>query len=188
MPEVAKIKGLDIRDKKIADSTAVTSVTQTDSIRMTTTSGEEVFIARDSFVDAIASVFKSNAKSSITSLFGELTESNVSSVGSINMSNLASVLSDDKVFFTFRGNPSSSVNDITRTGIYRVTTSNADLPSGLSFSMGILLVFGTNTATSSDARIIQVLITVSVADSICKMFLRGRKTWSDTSWTNWEEK
>ncbi len=93
MPEVAKIKGLDIRDKKIADSTAVTSVTQTDSIRMTTTSGEEVFIARDSFVDAIASVFKSNAKSRITSLFGELTESNVSSVGSINMSNLASVLS-----------------------------------------------------------------------------------------------
>lgn len=93
MPEVAKIKGLDIRDKKIADSTAVTSVTQTDSIRMTTTNGEEVFIARDSFVDAIASVFKSNAKSSITSLFGELTESNVSSVGSINMSNLASVLS-----------------------------------------------------------------------------------------------
>ena len=91
--EVAKIKGLDIRDKKIADSTAVTSVAQTDSIRMTTTSGEEVFIARDSFVDAIASVFKSNAKSSITSLFGELTESNVSSVGSINMSNLASVLS-----------------------------------------------------------------------------------------------
>jgi chemotaxis protein CheY-P-specific phosphatase CheC len=93
MPEVAKIKGLDIRDKKIADSTAVTSVAQTDSIRMTTTNGEEVFIARDSFVDAIASVFKSNAKSSITSLFGELTESNVSSVGSINMSNLASVLS-----------------------------------------------------------------------------------------------
>ena len=94
MPEVAKIKGLDIRDKKIADSTAVTSVAQTDSIRMTTTNGEEVFIARDSFVDAIASVFKSNAKSSITSLFGELTESNVSSVGSINMSNLASVLSE----------------------------------------------------------------------------------------------
>jgi chemotaxis protein CheY-P-specific phosphatase CheC len=93
MPEVAKIKGLDIRDKKIADSTAVISVAQTDSIRMTTTNGEEVFIARDSFVDAIASVFKSNAKSSITSLFGELTESNVSSVGSINMSNLASVLS-----------------------------------------------------------------------------------------------
>jgi len=91
--EVARIKGLDIRDKKIADSTAVTSVAQTDSIRMTTTNGEEVFIARDSFVDAIASVFKSNAKSSITSLFGELTESNVSSVGSINMSNLASVLS-----------------------------------------------------------------------------------------------
>jgi hypothetical protein len=101
MPEVAKIKGLDIRDKKIADSTAVTSVTQTDSIRMTTTSGEEVFIARDSFVDAIASVFKSNAKSSITSLFGELTESNVSSVGSINMSNLASVLSALMGFMPF---------------------------------------------------------------------------------------
>lgn len=140
--EVAKIKGLDIRDKKIVDSTAVTSVTQTDSIRMTTTNGEEVFIARDSFVDAIASVFKSNAKSSITSLFGELTESNVSSVGSINMSNLASVLSVK--FGSVISVTGTKLSEITDIGYYSGSFSSiTDRPSAESqYSYFVMIVFG----------------------------------------------
>ena len=175
MPEVAKIKGLDIRDKKIADSTAVTSVAQTDSIRMTTTNGEEVFIARDSFVDAIASVFKSNAKSSITSLFGELTESNVSSVGSINMSNLASVLSDTLFNIVGKSVPNSDLNNADNTGIYRgYSTNYANYPESVSGNeIFIMLVIAHSWAK------FQIIGTQSH-----NMYCRCKVT-TDSGWPSW---
>ncbi len=92
------------------------------------------------------------------------------------------------MFFTLKGESSANLDVISSTGFYRVSSSNSGLPSGASFTMGILLVFGTNTATASDSRVIQVLFTVSTSPSETKIYTRGRKTWSDTSWTDWEEK
>lgn len=81
-----------LRDKKLADTTAQSGVTSTDAVRLTTTSGDEIQVTWESFGAAISQFFKASNKSTITSLFGELTENNVSSPGSINMANLASVL------------------------------------------------------------------------------------------------
>ena len=89
MAEIAKIKGYDIRDKKLADATAQSTVASTDAIEMKTSSGDQVYITRDQFVQAVASVLNSNTKSTISQLFGADANGNHAA---INMSNLASVL------------------------------------------------------------------------------------------------
>ena len=89
MAEIAKIKGYDIRDKKLADATSQSTVAATDAIEMKTTSGDQVYITRDSFVQAMASVLNSNSQSTISQLFGADANGNHAA---INMSNLASNL------------------------------------------------------------------------------------------------
>lgn len=89
MAEIAKIKGYDIRDKKLADATSQSTVAATDAIEMKTTSGDQVYITRDSFVQAMASVLNSNSQSTISQLFGADANGNHAA---INMSNLATLL------------------------------------------------------------------------------------------------
>lgn len=89
MAEIAKIKGYDIRDKKLADATSQSTVAATDAIEMKTTSGDQVYITRDSFVQAMASVLNSNSQSTISQLFGADANGDHAA---INMSNLATVL------------------------------------------------------------------------------------------------
>lgn len=89
MSEIAVIKGHDIRDKKLADATSQSTVASTDAIEMKTTTGDQVYITRDSFVQAMASVLNSNSQSTISQLFGADANGNHAA---INMSNLASVL------------------------------------------------------------------------------------------------
>lgn len=96
MAEIAKIKGYDIRDKKLADATSQSTVAATDAIEMKTTSGDQVYITRDSFVQAMASVLNSNSRSTISQLFGADANGNHAA---INMGNLAKILSGNLRLF-----------------------------------------------------------------------------------------
>lgn len=98
MAEIAKIKGYDIRDKKLADATSQSTVAATDAIEMKTTSGDQVYITRDSFVQEMASVLNSNSQSTISQLFGADANGNHAA---INMSNLALVLGSAMPFAPF---------------------------------------------------------------------------------------
>lgn len=79
-----------IRDKEIKDAKAKTAVAQTDAVRMKTVDNKEVYIDRNSLVQAIAEVMNSNSQSTIQTLFGADANGNHAN---INMANLASVLS-----------------------------------------------------------------------------------------------
>lgn len=96
MAEIAKIKGYDIRDKKLADATSQSTVAATDAIEMKTTSGDQVYITRDSFVQAMASVLNSNSQSTISQLFGADANGNHAA---INMSNLAKVIGHNSPYY-----------------------------------------------------------------------------------------
>lgn len=100
MAEIAKIKGYDIRDKKLADATSQSTVAATDAIEMKTTSGDQVYITRDSFVQAMASVLNSNSQSTISQLFGAQANGNYAA---INTSNLKSVMNLDGVPVFIKG-------------------------------------------------------------------------------------
>ena len=97
-----------VRDKGLKDAKAKTAVAQTDAIRMKTTDNKEVYIDRNSFVQAMAEVLNSNSQSTITTLFGADANGNHAN---INMSNLASVLS-----VWANGVLISDYNDIESTG------------------------------------------------------------------------
>lgn len=82
-----------VRDSRLALAKEKTAVALTDAIELRTIDDKQIFVKADSFFNAFAQWCKANNKSTITSLFGELTADGVSSPGSINMANLASVLS-----------------------------------------------------------------------------------------------
>ena len=88
MSEIAVIKGNDVRDKKLADSTAQTEVASTDGIRMVTTTGEEVYIARDSFANEVMKVINENVKTTVDGVFGV----SGNEFGKITPANLAKVV------------------------------------------------------------------------------------------------
>lgn len=99
MSEIAVIGDYDIRDRKLADETSKSSVATTDSIRMKDTDGNEVYIVRDSFVDAVRSALGpilTNMTQKTAASDGVLVNDS-NDVGTMNLSNLASVLSVAKV-------------------------------------------------------------------------------------------
>ena len=125
MSEIAVIKGNDVRDKKLADSTAQTEVASTDGIRMVTTTGEEVYIARDSFANEVMKVINENVKTTVDGVFGV----SGNEFGKITPANLANVLSGvspiNKLNIISLYNvptASSFVTDINASGRYRGRT------------------------------------------------------------------
>lgn len=96
MSEVAKIQGYDIRDKKLADATSANDVANTDAIELKTSNGDQIYVTRDSFMNAMMNVINANTKSSVDSVVGSVTttENGVTTTeyGSISAANLASVL------------------------------------------------------------------------------------------------
>lgn len=112
-----------IRDKGIKDAKAKTAVAQTDAVRMKTVDDKEVYIDRNSLVQAIAEVMNSNSQSTIQTLFGADANGNHAN---INMANLASVLSVP----TYQGYVSSTTDiDTIKDGLYVVSSSPSSQPS-----------------------------------------------------------
>lgn len=155
-----------IRDKKLADSASQQSVASTDAIRMTTTTGEEVYIARDSFVQAIASVLNSNSQSTITTLFGADANGNHAN---INMANLASVLS---AFGFPRDTYEGNANYFTWGSAYVEVGLTENIP----FS-GLLVCH--RIYRNSDITLLQVIFEVNGRVSYRMKWFTNDWTWND---------
>lgn len=95
MSEVAVIGDYDIRDKKLADAGTGTSVASTDAVVLKDTNGNYVEIDRDSFTDAIRSALGPilTNMTQKTAASGGVVVNDSNDVGTMNLSNLASVLS-----------------------------------------------------------------------------------------------
>lgn len=78
----------ELRDKKLADATSQSVINTNDAIEMKTTTGEQVFITKDSFMQAIGQAFSASDPKTFTKLLGM---NNGSPMG-IGASDLASVL------------------------------------------------------------------------------------------------
>lgn len=120
-----------IRDKEIKDAKAKTAVAQTDAVRMKTVDDKEVYIDRNSLVQAIAEVMNSNSQSTIQTLFGADANGNHAN---INMANLASVLSATIV------PTDADINALTSPGRFSTTKNGFGvLVFNTPYSNGILL-------------------------------------------------
>lgn len=128
-----------VRDSRLALAKEKTAVALTDAIELRTIDDKQIFVKADSFFNAFAQWCKANNKSTITSLFGELTADGVSSPGSINMANLASVLSAEEPFLNILRRINSSSQDYAGPGIYLISgTSGNDVLT----DDGVLIVSG----------------------------------------------
>lgn len=78
----------ELRDKKLADATSQSVINTNDAIEMKTTTGEQVFITKDSFMQAIGQAFSASDPKTFTKLLGM---NNGSPMG-IGASDLALVL------------------------------------------------------------------------------------------------
>ena len=94
MSELAKINGYDIRDKKLADTGTKTTAVNTDYVLLEDTNGNYQKIAKNSFTEAVRNtlgdILRNNDKG--TSVNGIPALGSDNDFGSINLSNLASVL------------------------------------------------------------------------------------------------
>lgn len=86
--EVAVIRDYDIRDRKLVDATAQTTIESTDAIEMKTTDGNQVFIDKASFIKAVGQAFTASDPKTFTKLLGM----NGDGPMGIGASDLASVL------------------------------------------------------------------------------------------------
>ena len=92
--EVAVIRDYDIRDKKLVDATAQSTIESTDAIEMKTTDGNQVFIDKASFIKAVGQAFTASDPKTFTKLLGM----NGDGPMGIGASDLASVLGVDTIY------------------------------------------------------------------------------------------
>ena len=94
MSEIAVIGDYDIRDRKLTDAGTGTSVASTDAVVLKDTNGNYVEIDRDSFTDAVRSALGPilTNMTQKTAASGGVVVNDSNDVGTMNLSNLASVL------------------------------------------------------------------------------------------------
>jgi len=131
--DIAMYKGDNIRDKKLVEATSADTVGSGDSVVLKTTSGDYVEIDRDSFADEIRKVMggliKNNDKG--TSISGiTVTDAN-NDLGSVTLSNLASVLAIPKDYqITTLGCGYSFDSYSASEGIFFYSINHADCGGG----------------------------------------------------------
>lgn len=124
MSEIAVIGDYDVRDKKLADAGTGTSVASTDAVVLKDTNGNYVEIDRDSFTDAIRSALGPilTNMTQKTAASGGVVVNDSNDVGTMNLSNLASVLGVGSLATHNGIHRGRNLNNITTTGIWFTNT------------------------------------------------------------------
>ena len=167
--EVAVIRDYDIRDKKLVDATAQSTINSTDAIEMKTTDGSQVFIDKASFIKAVGQAFTASDPKTFTKLLGM----NGDGPMGIGASDIASVLGVVNGLLPYK-KEWGPLNDVVDTGIY-IAYSNNGAPE---VSGGYLLVISYGSSDTL-TRVFQLWCRDGHSDCI---YFRNKRA---NTWSNW---